>query len=157
MPINRDDIEQGDSPITPPEGDIEEQELGQRFINMPPEQEQPEPELPESEKKLRFIGEGSYPGADKYSDGISDLFTVDEEDLDAGEGVDDLVEVDMERDILDSDEGGTLEDLVDVTEEDIMGSEEYGQRPSKPASQQRASRRKSIPRYQPPMSMGRSG
>ncbi len=27
MPINRDDLEQGDSPITPPEGDIEEREL----------------------------------------------------------------------------------------------------------------------------------
>ena len=114
-----------------------------------------QPEQPEQESKpgWEWIGSPSRPEAEERSDGISDLFTVDDDDIDAGEGVDDLVEVDMERDILDADEGtGDLSDLVDVTDEDMFGSDEYGQRPSKPASQQR--RRRITPRYQPPTSTG---
>jgi len=133
-------------------------------VQSPPPQPEPEQfaseEQPEQESKpgWEWIGSPSRPEVAERSDGISDLFTVDDDDLDAGEGVDDLVEVDMERDILDADEGtGDLSDLVDVTDEDIMGNEEYGQRPSKPASQQRRSRNRIPSRYQPPTSMGRSG
>ena len=144
MPINRDDIEQGNPPITSPEGDVEEQ--GQ------PAQEATEPE---SRPGWSWIGSPSRPEAKERSDGISDLFTVDDEDLDAGEGVDDLVEVDMERDIIDAGEDGTLEDLTSVTDDDIMGSEDYGQPQSGRRRIQPRPRR--IIRYQPPTSMRRSG
>ena len=141
MPRNNDDIEQGNPPITPPEGDIEEQ---------------PE-ERPESEKRVRWLQESSYPDAQKHSDGISDLFTVTDEDVGASdEDLSDLTDVDMENDILDADEDGTLNDLVDVTDEDIMG-DERGQRPSAPPSRQRRPRYRISPRYQLPTSMGRSG
>ena len=147
MPINRDDIEQGNSPITPPEGDIEERELSE------PE---PVPVLPPS-SKWDWIGSPSRPEAQEEDDGISDLFRVTDEDVGASdEDLSDLTDVDMEHDILDADEDGTLNDLVDVTEADIMG-DELGQRPSRPASQQYRVRRRALPRYQPPTSMGRSG
>ena len=158
MPRNDDDIEQGSSPITPPEEDIEEQELSEPVsIPMPAPVPEPEP-APVQPSKWDWIGSPSRPEAKEHSDGISDLFTVTDEDVDAGEGVEDLVTVDMEKDILDADDDGSLNDLVDVTEEDIMGSEDYGQRPSKPASRQARTRYRITPRYQPPpTSMGRSG
>jgi len=143
MPINNDDIEQGYSPITPPEGDIEEQELSER-IPVPASE-------PEQSSKWQWVGDTNRPEAQEHSDGISDLFTVTDDDVDAGEGVDDLVSVAVERDILDADENGDLSDLVDVTEEDIMGSEDYGQ-PS-PRYRQRTSRRGAI-RRPPPTSLG---
>jgi len=145
MPINQDGIEQGDSPITPPEGDIEEQELLA-----------PEPALAPS-SGWDWIGSPSRPESQEHDDGISDLFTVTDEDVGASdEDLSDLTDVDMEHDILDADEDGTLDDLVSVTEEDIMG-DERGQRPSKPPSQQRKTGYMTTPRYQPPTSMGRSG
>ena len=147
MPINRDDIEQGYSPITPPEGDIEGREIFE-----------PVPELvPAPSSSWNWVGSPDRPEAQEESDGISDLFRVTDEDVGASdEDLSDLTDVDMERDILDADEDGTLDDLVNVTEEDIMG-DDRGQRPSKPPSQQRRVRYKVTPRYQPPTSMGRSG
>jgi len=149
MPINRDDIEQGDSPITPPEGDIEEQEL-----YSPVPISAPEPVRPGG---WDWVGSPSRPEAQEEDDGISDLFRVTDEDVGASdEDLSDLTDVDMERDILDAGPDGSLDDLVDVTEADIMG-DELGQRPSRPASQQHRTRYRITPRYQPPTSMGRSG
>lgn len=155
MPINRDDIEQGDSPITPPEGDIEEREL---FEPVPIPAPVLAPELePEQGSKWDWVGSPSRPEAAEHSDGISDLFTVTDEDVGASDDdLSDLTDVDMEEDVLDAGPDGTLNDLVDVTEADIMG-DELGQRPSRPASQQRRPRYRISPRYQPPTSMGRSG
>lgn len=104
-----------------------------------------------------WIGSPSRPEAQEEDDGISDLFRVDPEDVGASdEDLSDLTDVDMENDILDAGPDGTLDDLVDVTEDDIMG-DELGQRPSRPASQQRRPRYRITPRYLPPTSMGRSG
>ncbi len=155
MPVNRDDIEQGYSPITPPEGDIEEQELSEP-VSVPAPELSPEP-VPESGSKWDWVGSPSRPEAQGESDGISDLFRVDPGDVGASdEDLNDLTEVDMEKDVLDADKDGTLDDLVDVTEADIMG-DELGQRPSRSSSQQRRPRYRLSPRYQPPTSMGRSG
>ena len=149
MPINQDGIEQGDSPITPPEGDIEEQDIA-----MP--EPIPEP-VPAPSSKWDWVGSPSRPEAQEEDDGISDLFRVTDEDVGASdEDLSDLTDVDLERDVLDAGPDGSLDDLVDVTEADIMG-DELGQRPSKPASQQRRPRYRLSPRYQPPTSMGRSG
>ena len=158
MPRDNDDIEQGDSPITPPEGDIEERELFEPVPIPDPAPApilEPEPE-PEQGSKWDWIGSPSRPEAQGEEDGISDLFRVTEEDVGASdEDLNDLTDVDIEHDILDADEDGSLDDLTTVTEADIMGNE-LGQRPSKPSSQQRRARRR-IVRYQPPTSMGRSG
>ncbi|MDD4985204.1 MAG: hypothetical protein PHQ43_05360 [Dehalococcoidales bacterium] len=107
-----------------------------------------------------WVGSPDHPKAQEHSDGISDLFTVDDEDIGAGSDVDDLIEVDIERDIIDAnEETGDLSDLVDVTEEDIMGNE-LGQSPLdyKPPAQQRI--QSNQPRYRltprrtaPPTSM----
>ena len=103
--------------------------------------------------KWDWIGSPSRPEAQGEDDGISDLFRVTDEDVGASdEDLSDLTDVDMEHDILDADDDGTLNDLVDVTEEDIMG-DELGQRPSKPASRQQRPRYRITPRYQPPTSM----
>ena len=72
---------------------------------------------------------------EKKKDNMSDLFNVDPEDL--LDGADDLVTVDMEKDILDADEDGSIDDVTTVTEEDIMGDELYGQSPLDGASAQR--------------------
>jgi len=110
-----------------------------------------QPPVEERKPGWQWVGSDQRPEAGEYSDGISDLFTVDDEDLDAGEGVDDLVEVDMERDIIDADEDGSLDDLVDVTWDDVMGNE-YGQRPSK---QTRPQPRRRTRRYnERPTSLG---
>lgn len=155
MPRNNDDIEQGDSPVTPPEGDIEEHELFEP-ISEPVPLPAPAPE-PEQGSKWDWVGSPSRPEAQEEDDGISDLFRVTAEDVGAfDEDLSDLTDVDMERDILDAGPDGSLDDLVDVTEADIMG-DELGQRPSRPASQQYRTRRRITPRYLPPTSMGRSG
>ena len=125
----------------------------------PPLEEQEDNQ--EEESKWSWIGSPDRPEAKEHSDGISDLFTVTDEDVESSdEALSDLTDVDIEKDILDSDDDGSLDDLVSVTEEDIMG-DEMGQRPSKPASQQR---RRSLPKYRrtslryiPPTSLGRSG
>jgi len=55
---------------------------------------------------------------EKVDDGISDLFRVDNEP-----DTDDLVAVDIERDILDANEDGDLSDLTEVSEDDILGDD----------------------------------
>ena len=129
---------------------------------------EPESSMPEitsapvaESSRWSWIGSPDRPEAKEHSDGISDLFTVTDEDVESSdEALSDLTDVDIEKDILDSDDDGSLDDLVSVTEEDIMG-DEMGQRPSKPASQQR---RRALPKYRrtslryiPPTSLGRSG
>jgi hypothetical protein len=62
--------------------------------------------------------------APPVDDGISDLFSVTDDDIGAGEDLDDLTDVDFERDILDADDDGSIESLVSVdTQRDIMGVE----------------------------------
>lgn len=135
MTINREGIEQGDSPITPPEGDIEEQEM-------------PEP-LQTS--KWNWIGSPDRPEAKETSDGISDLFDVDNDQI--TDDVDELVDVDYEKDILDANDGGDLEDLVNVSNEDIMGVS------PRPKPRYRLATRRSTRRYdsQSPTMGGMSG
>ena len=63
---------------------------------------------------------------EEKGDGTQDLFEVDPDDL---LDTDDVVGVDMEKDILDADEDGSLDSLTTVTDEDVMGDELYGQSP----------------------------
>lgn len=72
----------------------------------------------EQPQRWTWLGSPKYPGADKYSDGISDLFEFGNET-----DTDDLISVDIDRDIVDAGNDGTLNDLVDVTEQDIMGDD----------------------------------
>lgn len=149
MPEDNEDMEQ------------EEQELSEPVTTPPMITPVAIPAIPETEPAQPpgwdWVGSPSRSEAQKESDGISDLFRVTDEDLGASEeDLSDLTDVDIERDILDADEDGSLDDLVSVTEEDIMG-DEIGQRPSKPPSQQHKIRRRILPRYIPPTSMGRSG
>lgn len=118
----------------------------------------PVPEPPEGKSGWGWIGSPDRPEAQEEDDGISDLFRVTAEDVGASdEDLSDLTDVDIERDVLDADEDGSLDDLVVVTEDDIMGSDDYAQRPSKPASKQAARYRRTSLRYIPPTSAGRSG
>jgi len=78
----------------------------------------PEPSLPEG--KTVWIGA---PDAPRQSeDGISDLFDTNELVAETEEDMDDLTSVDMEKDVLDADEDGSLESLVSVSQEDIIGT-----------------------------------
>lgn len=137
------------------EEDIEEQEIFDPALEPVPAPAS----VPESQgSKWDWIGSPDRPEAQEKSDGISDLFTVSAEDVGASdEDLSDLTDVDIEHDILDADEDGSLDDLVNVTESDIMGDDDFGQRPSKPSSRQPRARRRITPRYQPPTSLGRSG
>ena len=63
---------------------------------------------------------------EKPKDDTADLFEVDSEEL---VDTDDLVEVDIDKDILDADEDGSFDDLTTVSNEDIMGDDMYGQSP----------------------------
>jgi len=113
----------------------------------------PEPEILEDEgREQPQEGEGKTvwvgaPDAPRQaSDGISDLFEVDTDAEEAD--VDDLVDVDYEKDILDANENGDLEDLVDVSQEDIIG------RAPQPKLRYRVVPRARRPiRYIPPTSM----
>jgi len=118
---NYDDIEHGYPPMTPPEGDTEGREIYEpEPIPVPP---------PSSKQGWNWIGSPSRPEAKKHRDGISDLFQADFDG--DSEDVNDLVTVDTKRDVLDAGEDGTLDDLVDVFPEDIMGVDSIGQRPSR--------------------------
>ena len=155
MPRNSDDLEQGDSPITPPEGDIEERELFEPVTLPAPT---PAPVLapePESQQgsKWDWVGSPSRPEAQEESDGISDLFRVDSDD-----DTSDLISVDLEKDIID----GDLSDLTEVSEEDILGDGETGQvpldyKPDTPRRRVLPRYRRTPTRYTPPTSLGRSG
>lgn len=107
--------------------------------------EEPEEYDPEAEVREQI---GVDPTA-KHSDGISDLFEVDNDP-----DTDDVVSVDMEKDILDADEDGGFDDLLTVTEEDVMG-DDIGQTPlkRKPRRIVRRVRRTDRP-YYPPTTLG---
>jgi len=107
-------------------------------------------EQPEDKKGgWEWVGSPDRPEAQKASDGISDLFEVDSDD-----DTSDLVSVDLEKDIID----GNLDDLTEVSEEDILGDEETGQvplnyRPDAPRKRVvPRSRRGVVTRYVPPTS-----
>lgn len=81
---------------------------------------------------------------EKPDDGISDLFSVTDEDI-LGD-IDERVEVDVEEDIVD----GPLDDLTEVSNEDIMGAVPK----QKPRFRIQPKGRRTI--YRPPLS-GMSG
>ena len=119
-----------------------------------PQQQFADEEAPPREQggsKWDWIGSPSRPEAKEHDDGISDLFTVTSEDVGASdEDLSDLTDVDLDHDVIDADpDTGDLSDLVDVTDEDIMGFEGTGQRPSQTAARQRMARRPTR-RYGPP-------
>jgi len=112
-------------------------------VPVPTPEPELEPELEESDdgreqlqeqtqkpkRGWNWIGSPSRPEAKKHKDGISDLFEVGfDNDL---EDVNDLVTVDIKRDVVDVGHDGTLDDLVDVFPEDIMGVNSIGQKPSR--------------------------
>ena len=133
---NRISIPQAVEP--PPRGLIVEQdEIEDDEVEEVEEQERPERE-PKGSGKTVWVGSKAAP--DKASDGISDLFEFDSDAESAD--VDDLVEVDFEKDILDAGPDGTLDDLTDVSQEDIMGS---------PPRKKRARPVRRIVRRRPPM------
>lgn len=85
--------------------------------------------------------------SDIASDGVSDLLygpDIEEEE----EDLDDLVTVDYEEDILDAGDDGSLDDLVNVSAEDIMGT------PPPPKKRQVRVYRPRPPMTPPPTSMG---
>lgn len=112
------------------------------------EAEQEQPEEPERKEGWEWVGSPKRPEAQKSSDGISDLFEVDSEP-----DTDDVLSVDIDKDVID----GDLDDLVDVTEDDILGDEmgqtELNYRPEQP--RRKIVRPRRLPeRYTPPTSMG---
>ena len=96
----------------------------------------------------QWIGSPDRPEAQKSVDGISDLFEFKNE-----ADTDDLVSVDVDRDIVDADADGSLDSLVTVTEEDIMGYGPYSQ-PRKHNMKQ-VRRVRNLRSYTPPPSIGR--
>lgn len=85
----------------------------------------------EQESGWGWVGSPDHPDAKKSSDGISDLFELDDDP-----DTDDLISVDMEHDIID----GDLSDITDVTEEDVMGEDIYGQSPLDAPAEQKVKR-----------------
>lgn len=126
VPLPVEEMESG-AGDTEEELTIEGQELPEPI---PPMEVEPEPEP--ARMPSRKDGGFEWVGSERRDeaaegDGISDLFRVTDEDVGAGADVDDLVEVDMEKDVIDAGPDGTLDDLTDVTVADIMGDEEFGQ------------------------------
>ena len=116
-------------------------------------QEQLSEEQPVEESKWGWVGSDSHPEAKENEDGISDLFkATDQEEID--EDMRDLTDVDIEKDVLDADDDGTLDSLTDVTRADVMGDEEITEVPRQPRYRRVAPRRIVRPRYQPPTSAG---
>lgn len=108
----------------------------------------------DDEFTVRPIGQPENKGDD-----MSDVFEVKSEDV--LDGVDDAVAVDTEKDILDEDEDESIEDVVTVTDEDIMG-DVYGQSPLEGASAQKK-KKAAKPQFQivrpytPPSQISRIG
>lgn len=142
--IEQEDTEERETPELPPEPE---------FASLP--NPEPAPVLSPPDSKWSWIGSPARPEAEESSDGISDLFEVGDDLTDTQ----DLVSVDIERDILDAGPEGDLSDLVEVSEEDILGDEETGQVPLNykpdPLRRKPATRpRRFFPRYIPPSSAG---
>jgi len=100
---------------------------------------------PEGGEKWTWIGDKRHPDGKESSDGISDLFEVNEDDL--LDDPDDVTDLDYEVDVLDAGEDGTLDDLVNVSQEDVMGS------PPQP-SKRRYKRTRRLYRPSPPTGLG---
>lgn len=84
----------------------------------------PEPVEPPPRPAFHWIGDASRPEAQE-KDGVSDLFAP-ETDPDT----DDVVNVSVDEDVIDADiPENPLGDLLDTTEDDILGDEETGQIP----------------------------
>lgn len=133
---------------------IEEQEIPEQE-SIPASALTPAPIPVQSGSKWNWIGSPDRPEAQKTEDGISDLFEVGDDLTDTQ----DLISVDIEKDILDAGPEGDLSDLVEVSEEDILGDEETGQipldyKPDAPRRRVSPSYRRATPRYIPPTSMG---
>lgn len=62
---------------------------------------------------------------EKKTDGMEDLFEVNRDDI---LDTDDVIKVDMDRDIMDSEPDGSFDDLTTVDREDVVGNV-YGQSP----------------------------
>jgi len=88
------------------------------------EEEQEEQEQAEESPVVQFVKPPE--PEEEQGDDMSDLFEVDREEL---TDTKDVVAVDIEEDILDAGEDGSIEDVTTVTEEDIMGDEFFGQSP----------------------------
>lgn len=89
----------------------------ERFDEIEPTPLPPLPEpLPEERTgRLQWIGDSR---SATHDDGISDLYeTGTEEDL---EDTEELVDVDLEGDILDTDEDGSINSLVDVSSDEVI-------------------------------------
>lgn len=129
-------------PIAEEEEDMQD-ELDNELEETEGTAEVAEPVLTSQEQVVEELAAPAKPVTD---DGISDLFRVTDEDLDAGEGLDDLTDVDFEEDILDADDDGSLESLVSVDPaRDIIGVEP--KRKKKP-------KYRAIQRLPPPSGMG---
>jgi len=91
----------------------------------------------------------------KKKDDTEDLFKVDRNEL---LDTDDIVKVDMNKDILDANSEGDLSDLTEVTKEDVMGDEFYGQTPLDGGSVQRRQKAQAKYKlkqpYSPPTQIG---
>jgi len=102
------------------EEDIIKQEEVREVASDEEEQEQEQEESP----IVQFVKPPE--PEEEQSDGMEDLFEVNREEL---TDTKDVVAVDIEEDILDAGEDGSIEDVTTVTEEDIMGDDMYGQSP----------------------------
>ena len=80
-------------------------------------------------------------------DDMSDLFNVSREEM---LDTEDVVRVDMDEDIIDADEDGTLDSLVTVTNEDVMGDDLYGQSPLDTSDVQERKKRALLQRTRKP-------
>jgi len=120
-----DDLRRYRVPITPTP--IPEYLQGRESPQISPtgaEREGVEPSRERGDGRWESLVSTHHPDAAKHDDGISDLFEVGQED-----DTSDLVSVDIDKDIIDTNERGGLDDLTEVSEEDIMGDEETGQIP----------------------------
>ena len=104
--------------------------------NIPQQSQQPQPQ------QLEQMPVTEQPEPAKKKDDMADLFNVDRNDL---LDTEDLIKVDMNRDIIDANSEGDLSDLTEVTKDDVMGDEFYGQTPLDGGSVQR--RQKAQPKY----------
>jgi hypothetical protein len=78
--------------------------------------EPPEP----PEERWTWVGDKSHPD-NQEGDGISDLFKVEDDAI--SDDPSDVTNVDIEEDVLDADEDGSLDSVVGVDEEDILGED----------------------------------
>ncbi len=88
----------------------------------------PEPPSEDEVKEVveEVVEEEENPHKEANGDDLSDLFTVPKQS-DPDMRVDDLIDIDIERDVID----GDLSDITKVTNEDVMGKDVYAKKPKK--------------------------